>query len=49
MTPRHRLDRATARRFLAARHLLAPPPGLPPEPASVMRVIDRLGSLDDGC
>jgi uncharacterized protein len=35
----------TARRFMATRHLLAPPRGLPPEPASVMRVIDRLGSL----
>ena len=36
---------ATARRFLVRRHLLAPPRSLPPEPASVMRVIDRLGSL----
>ena len=35
----------TARRFLALRHLLAPPRSLPAEPASVMRVIDRLGSL----
>jgi len=39
------LDRATARRFLARRHLLLPPRSLPAEPASVMRVIDRLGSL----
>ena len=30
---------------MAMRHLLAPPRGLPPEPASVMRVVDRLGSL----
>ena len=45
MTPRFELDRATARRFLAARHLLAPPRALPPEPASVLRVVDRLGSL----
>jgi len=36
---------ATARRFLVLRHFLAPPRGLPPEPASVLRVIDRLGSL----
>ncbi len=34
-----------ARRFLVTRHLLAPPRSLPPEPASVMRVIARLGSL----
>jgi len=34
-----------ARRFLVLRHLLAPPRSLPAEPASVMRVIDRLGSL----
>src|SRR6476646_1121243 len=43
--PPLQLDRATARRFLATRHLLAPPRSLPPEPASVMRVVDRLGSL----
>ena len=30
---------------MAARHLLLPPRGLPPEPASVLRVVDRLGSL----
>lgn len=36
---------AVARRFLVTRHLLAPPRSLPAEPASVMRVIDRLGSL----
>ncbi len=34
-----------ARRFLVLRHLLAPPRSLPAEPASVMRVVDRLGSL----
>ena len=45
MTPRFELDRATARRFLAARHLLAPPRGLPAEPGSVLRVMERLGSL----
>ena len=30
---------------MATRHFLAPPRGLPPEPASVMRVMERLGSL----
>jgi len=35
----------TARRFLVQRHLLAPPRSLPAGPASVMRVVDRLGSL----
>ena len=45
MTPRFELDRATARRFLVTRHLLAPPRGLPPDPGSVLRVVERLGSL----
>ncbi len=36
---------AAARRFLAIRHLLAPPRGLPASAASVMAVVDRLGSL----
>lgn len=36
---------AAARRFLVLRHLLAPPRALPAEPASVMRVVARLGSL----
>lgn len=36
---------AAARRFLVHRHLLAPPRALPPETPSVMRVVDRLGSL----
>jgi len=36
---------ATARRFLVLRHLLAPPRSLPPGPASVMTVVERLGSL----
>jgi uncharacterized protein YcaQ len=36
---------AVARRFLALHHQLAPPRALPPEPASVMRVFDRLGSI----
>ena len=39
------IDRATARRFLVRRHLLAPPRSLPPEPASVKLVFDRLGSI----
>lgn len=33
------------RRFLALRHLLAPPRSLAAEPESVLRVVDRLGSL----
>jgi len=43
--PPRTIDRATARRFLVHRHLLAPPRSLPPEPGSVRRVIARLGSL----
>jgi uncharacterized protein YcaQ len=39
------VDRATARRFLVRRHLLAPPRSLPPDPASVKVVVERLGSL----
>jgi len=39
------ISRAVARRFLAIRHFLAPPRSLPAEPASVMTVIERLGSL----
>ncbi len=39
------LDRATARRFLVRRQLLAPPRGLPSEPTSVKTVVERLGSL----
>lgn len=34
-----------ARRFLVARHLLAPPRALPAEPTSVLDVVERLGSL----
>lgn len=40
-----RVSVPTARRFFALRHLLTPPRSLPPEPASVMAVVDRLGSL----
>ncbi len=36
---------ATARRFLAIRHLLAPPRALPAATESVLAVVDRLGSL----
>ena len=39
------IDRATARRFLVRRHLLAPPRSLPAEPASVKTVFERLGSI----
>jgi uncharacterized protein YcaQ len=45
LKPAVEIDRTTARRFMATRHLLSPPRALSPEPASVMRVIDRLGSL----
>ena len=46
VSPQPRLVGApAARRFLVTRHLLAPPRSLPAEPASVMRVVDRLGSL----
>lgn len=40
-----RIGADTARRFLAIRHLLAPPRSLPPDAASVMAVFDRLGSI----
>ncbi len=39
------VDRATARRFLVERHLLAPPRSLPPTLDAVRTVIGRLGSL----
>jgi uncharacterized protein YcaQ len=39
------IDIAVARRFLAIRHLLAPPRALPATPESVMAVVDRIGSL----
>ena len=39
------ISAAVARRFLVIRHLLVPPRSLPAEPGSVMRVVDRLGSL----
>jgi uncharacterized protein YcaQ len=36
---------ATARRFLALRHFLCPPRSLPAAPESILKVIERLGSL----
>jgi uncharacterized protein YcaQ len=39
------VDRATARRFLVARHLLAPPRSLPTGVAGVRAVVERLGSI----
>ncbi len=43
--PTRQLSARVARRYLVHHHLLAPPRALPAEPASVMRVVDRLGSL----
>jgi uncharacterized protein YcaQ len=43
--PDLRLSADHARRFLVRRHLLDPPRALPAEPESVLRVVDRLGSL----
>lgn len=43
--PHRAVSAAVARRFLVLRHLLAPPRSLPAEPASVLRVVERLGSL----
>jgi len=40
-----KVSAAAARRFLVLRHLLAPPRSLPAERDSVLRVVDRLGSL----
>jgi uncharacterized protein YcaQ len=45
VTPPIRLSIPVARRFFALRHFLAPPRALPSEPASVMTVVERLGSL----
>jgi uncharacterized protein YcaQ len=39
------LSREAARRFLVARHHLAPPRALPARPESVMTVVERLGVL----
>src|SRR2546430_12067629 len=43
--PTVNVSREVARRFLLLRHLLAPPRSLPAESESVMRVMERLGSL----
>ena len=43
--PDLRISADHARRFLVRRHLLDPPRILPAKPESVLRVIDRLGSL----
>jgi hypothetical protein len=43
--PRFELGRAVARRFLVLRHFLAPPRSLTAGPADVMRVVERIGSL----
>ena len=45
MSEVRQLSAAAARRFLVLRHLLAPPRSLPAEQESVLRVVDRLGSL----
>lgn len=45
IVPPRPVSASAARRFLVTRHLLAPPRTLPAEPPSVMRVIERLGSL----
>ena len=43
--PTVNVSQEVARRFLVLRHLLAPPRSLPAESESVMRVLERLGSL----
>ncbi len=45
MTEPMRISAEHARRFLVMRHGLGPPRSLPAEPESVLRVMDRLGSL----
>lgn len=45
MSEIRQVSAAAARRFLALRHLLAPPRSLPAERESVLLVIDRIGSL----
>jgi len=41
----YHISLVVARRFLAIRHLLAPPRALPAEPESVTAIVDRIGSL----
>jgi uncharacterized protein YcaQ len=45
MTQPLRISADHARRYLVARHMLAPSRALPAEPESVLRVVERLGSL----
>jgi uncharacterized protein YcaQ len=45
MPPSISVEPPVARRFLVLRHYLAPPRSLAAEPSSVMRVFDRLGSI----
>jgi uncharacterized protein len=45
VAPAASIDRATARRFMALRHGLAPARALPGRPDSVLTVIERLGLL----
>jgi uncharacterized protein YcaQ len=45
MPPPRTIGSDHARRFLVARHLLAPPRSLPAAPSSVLEVVERLGSL----
>ena len=45
MSELRQVSAAAARRFLVLRHLLAPPRSLPAEPESVLRVVDRFGSV----
>jgi uncharacterized protein YcaQ len=45
MTSTLHISAEQARRFLVRRHLLDPPRSLPAAPASVLRVVERLGSL----
>ena len=45
MTPTRPVAADVARRFFVLRHLLAPPRALPAAPASVLGVIERLGSI----
>ncbi len=44
-TPQLMISADHARRFLVSRHLLDPPRALPAQPASVLRVVERLGGL----
>jgi hypothetical protein len=45
MTHAREISADHARRFLVRRHLLDPPRSLPARPVSVLRVVERLGSL----